>query len=546
MIEFSNPSALWLLTLAIPLVLLYLLKRRRRDLEVPSLMLWKQALEDLRAHRPFQKLRSQLLLYLQILILVLITAILAEPHIIGKSRQSRRWVLVMDVSASMQATDVKPNRFEAARDQLFLLMDQATPSDELLLLSLGAEASVLQPFTGQQDVVRRKLLALQPEDTAGNWQQLALILEPLARESPPPRIVVASDFAGLPAKLLERIPFDAVPTGNSGDNIAIVRVVAEPLPENPETQELFYQIRNYAPARRALDVELLVDDRAVDAFNSELAPAGALDRTTLFEVKAPVTIKVRVKPDDALTLDNEFVLPVVPATRIRVSNGYGNPFLLKALEALPSVELSKQAAVRIDASTLETSTSPGIYFITPGTGRSAARVVQWNTTHPALQFIDAGLWAFTRVSALHPPADADILMETAEGPVAYARETNAGRILILGFQLEDSNLYQLAGFPVFLQNAIHWIAEGSIRRPPTLTGAANPREGPLQTSEGGGYVNFADAEESRIQPGKPPGLSQSGTRQIPRKHDLARWFLILALGIVILEWWAFHQRVEFS
>src|SRR4051812_41528473 len=101
MIEFANPSALWLLTLIPPLILLYLLKRRRQDLVVASLLLWKQALEDTRAHRPFQRLRSQLLLYLQILILVLITAILSAPRWVERSQLSQRWVLVMDTSASM-------------------------------------------------------------------------------------------------------------------------------------------------------------------------------------------------------------------------------------------------------------------------------------------------------------------------------------------------------------------------------------------------------------------------------------------------------------
>lgn len=543
MIEFAHPAALWLLTLIPPLILLYLLKRRRHEVVVPSVMLWKQVLEDLRANRPFQKLRSQLLLYLQILIVVLIAAILSGPRLVESSQESRRWVLVMDVSASMQATDEKPSRFEAAREKLRREIDRAAPADKILLIALGAEASVLQSFTASHSAVRTRLDSLQPEDTAGNWMQLGRVLEPLLRETPLPRVAIASDFSGLPDELKQKIAFDPLQVGKSGDNVGITRAVAESLPESTEVQQLFYQIHNYAHDPRSIDVQLLADDQLIDAFSIEIGPDGAVDRTASLKITTPVEIKIRIDPSDALALDNEFILKLEPSLKMQVQAEYENVFLRKALAALLSVQMSKTGSIRIAKVGNTDQAEPGIYFVEPPDTAPAGRIVEWNSTHPVLRFVDSGLWSLAKYSILVVPADAVVLMETARGPVAYARETEHGRIIVLGFTLEDSNLYELAGFPVMMQNALQWIQQDLQKPLSSLTGPSTPKEGAYNSGNRKGFSNFADSRESAIAPGKTTAFARSGAQKIAQTRDLSRWFLLLAIGIVIVEWWAFHRRI---
>src|SRR3954454_15402841 len=99
------PAALVLLALAIPIIIFYMLRLRREELQVSSSLLWRRALQDRTANAPWQKLRRNLLLLVQLLLLLLLVLSLARPFLFTKSAAAGNLVVVLDASASMQATD---------------------------------------------------------------------------------------------------------------------------------------------------------------------------------------------------------------------------------------------------------------------------------------------------------------------------------------------------------------------------------------------------------------------------------------------------------
>src|ERR1700722_15634762 len=93
--------------IAVPaLLILYFLKLRRREMLVPSTLLWRKAIQDLQVNAPFQKLRRNLLLLLQLLLLLALLLALARPVLNYTPGAGPRSIILIDRSASMAATDI--------------------------------------------------------------------------------------------------------------------------------------------------------------------------------------------------------------------------------------------------------------------------------------------------------------------------------------------------------------------------------------------------------------------------------------------------------
>jgi Ca-activated chloride channel family protein len=127
MMSLLVPAAL-AFGIIIPIILLfYFMRPKRQNRVVGSTLLWQQALQDLQASRPWQRLRITPLLLLQLLAALVIVLILARPAIFLPSPISGDTIIILQSSASMQATDVAPNRFEAAKSQIADLVDGLGP-----------------------------------------------------------------------------------------------------------------------------------------------------------------------------------------------------------------------------------------------------------------------------------------------------------------------------------------------------------------------------------------------------------------------------------
>src|ERR1700687_1833540 len=101
----------------------YLLRPRRPTRRVSSTFLWLAALHDVQAQQPWRRVPPSLLLLLQIAALVAMVAALARPFLLSADSTGPFSIVLVDTSASMQATDTPPSRFEVARARVGQMID---------------------------------------------------------------------------------------------------------------------------------------------------------------------------------------------------------------------------------------------------------------------------------------------------------------------------------------------------------------------------------------------------------------------------------------
>src|SRR4051812_31371415 len=117
------------LLLPVILLLLYFLKLKRKPVAVPSTFLWRKTIEDAHVNAFIQWLKRNLLLLLQLLTLFLFLFALLALQVQGEASQGHFHVIMIDNSASMAATDVKPSRLEQARDEALAHVDGLREGD---------------------------------------------------------------------------------------------------------------------------------------------------------------------------------------------------------------------------------------------------------------------------------------------------------------------------------------------------------------------------------------------------------------------------------
>ena len=149
--SFQWPELLWLL-LALPLLVafyLWLLKRKKRTaIRYASLALLKEAMQGAawRRHVP----PALLLLALG----VMIAAIGRPTAIVTLPSQHETVILAMDVSGSMRATDVEPNRLVAAQNAAKAFVAQQPESVRIGVVAFAGTATVAQaPTRNKEDIV---------------------------------------------------------------------------------------------------------------------------------------------------------------------------------------------------------------------------------------------------------------------------------------------------------------------------------------------------------------------------------------------------------
>ncbi|MDQ6673049.1 MAG: VWA domain-containing protein [Chloroflexota bacterium] len=539
---FLAPLALVALLVAPLIYVIHWLWGSRRRLRVSAVFLWADLPRAAtgRARRRWPPLT--VLLVLQLLAAILAALALARP--VTSSDPPRHLALVLDASASMQATDVSPTRFDAARARGLERIRALRTSDLVSLVRAGRDASLLA--SGAPDAVRAALGTTQP-GTGGAAIREALALASSQVTATPERrgeIVVLTDAAWPPLDPVGPLaaPVEVVAVGGGSENQAVTSLQVRMDPTG-RGQTAFVEVANEADHAVRVPMLLTADGGPIDQRQVDLPARG---RTRL-SIPLPVDarhVSLRLQAHDSLALDDQVdaLAPGGPPREVLLL-GRVSDAVRRALESVPSLQvhsadpsaaLPAQASLTVLERSLPAQLPAGpLLLIDPpsnsarllGVGLGSGARVQ--PDHPLLQGLDLAALQDESPSVGGVPGWARVVLGTLQGPLIMEGRLEGRPAVALMFDPSVSGLEKSLAFPLLVSNASSFLLA---QTESTATAA-------LTTEP-------FDPAESDIAPRPIPTLS-SATQTVQAAGGVSeQWPWLIAIGLVVLgaEWLVFAKR----
>jgi len=573
--EWLTPFiGLYAAAVAVPLLLLlYFLKLKRREVMVSSTLLWKRAVRDLQVNAPFQRLRRNLLLLLQLLALAGVLLALAGPVLALRRGPGRRYVLLIDRSASMNTTDAKPSRLDAAREQAKVFVQSMRrgsvvslrdASDHAMVIAFDGHAKVMCNFTSDKRQLMAAVDAIEAGDGVSRLSEAVTVARAFAQApgvegnirsaEEPAQLVLFSDgrIGDLSAIVVASGELVFHQIGESQDNVAITTMNARRSYEQPEQVEVFASLANYGTKAVTQDVQLAINGN-VHAVRSVTIPAGQAGtgdepsqpggvavNFSLSHGQAGV-LEVRQLGADALACDDAAWSILEPPKRLSVllvTNG--NPVLESALQACPIAKLDPCTPAGFDAldPALFAVRQPydvivldnhvpahlpqcrylvlgpppnGIDVNCPGELENQV-IVDWRSQHPVLQYVNLTNLFAAKSRQLELPRDAEVLAEFNESPALALLRREGSVYLLVGFDVLQSNWPFEPSFVLFCYNALSYLGTqaGSSRQYELAVGAPISIENVPADS----LMTLTRPDSSKVELKPGPG----GTVRFPGTH----------------------------
>lgn len=470
--------------LAIPIIVLYMLKLQRQRIRVSSTLLWQMVLQDRQANRPWQKLKRNLLLIVQLIVLALLVLSLIQPAVPAKTISNAQVIVILDATASMQAVDVSPSRFEAAKKEIRDIIDGLPNSSELTIIRASAEPVVVLAHSRDKSEMRGVVESAVVGYGEANWQAV-FALANASITVPDHRVVLLSD-GDFPKNdiSLYTDQFQYRQIGSSDNNIGIDAFSVSPVQSG---SELFIKVRNYGDSSKSALLSIFQSETLLQSKNIEIAP-----HTNYTEVikDLPAGIQTYTAKlsttagDNALddyALDDQAYIAYHPSESKRVLLvSKGNFFLEQFLSVLPDTEAYKSLPGETNQENPLPSEGFSIFvydgvfpdqlpngnlllinppenpiFTVSSATQDFGQVKV--TEHPLTQHIEWKQVQILQTKVIKLPDWAEALVASDAGPLVFIGEYQSHRFAVVSFDLLDSDLPLHVTFPILFNGLLNYL-----------------------------------------------------------------------------------------
>jgi Ca-activated chloride channel family protein len=262
---------------------LYLLKLRRRPVQVAYLALWSEVLTEAPHERALLAAHA-------LGILARVAALrCARGGVPSRTRGPPRGertlhVLLVDASLSMQATEGGSTRFSLAVEQAQAYVDRLAEGDAAMVITLAAHPSA-EPITTEPAALQRALASIEVTDTEADvTRALELAFDATLGQRPAQVVLFTDGAVTVPPALLRRmdeagLSLHAVPIEESAaapasapSNFAITALAARPHPLDASRAEVLLEVESFADREAEIEVRLDTEGRAIEVLRLTLPP----------------------------------------------------------------------------------------------------------------------------------------------------------------------------------------------------------------------------------------------------------------------------------
>ncbi len=353
LISFVNILALGLAALIVPLIILYLLKPRPKNVKFPSIMLITKIDKSKRFSSFFRKFLKDPLFLVQLLILLLLILAIANPFFLSPQVKNPRTnaVFIFDASASMQATDVFPSRFGKAKELGKKILHDLHPESKITIIFAGKVPLLMLKESEDREVAGQIMESLVPSDAPTNLEDAILFGNDLLASTErgfERKIYLFSDFSqvgdvklGKGISLHQGIQVNFIKVNNRGKNVGIISITGKRFLDERENYYLTLTVKNFNLEDREVTLDIVMDNKPITSLKKSI-PGNS---SSLFYWKGNCSFQehalvARIREGDDFELDNSayWILPEIRKHTLLLITNSDN-YLKYALSSNPDFTL---------------------------------------------------------------------------------------------------------------------------------------------------------------------------------------------------------------
>lgn len=468
---FNNPYAWGLLPLLGLIILMYMLKQQHEEMEISSLYLWKKVLAQSEVKKPWQKLKNNILMIMQLMAAFLIIMALSNPFITRGKDLGGNIIIVIDRSGSMNAYQEGSTRLDIAKSMAKKAIVESDNSSVFTLISVDKTANVEFSGVTDKNEAVKAVEALEKTNMSGNIKEHLSLVKAIYRQFESANVLIYTDEEAA----LEDMTGEVIALGGYGSNVGIGHISYS---QDNDGYTVLVRLENTSQEHEKRELALYGEDKLLELKNVELAPSES--SSVIFE-GIDVGYKylwAELTEDDALQEDNRaFLVTESTEPKSVLLFSKKNIFIEKALSSIKNLEVYKTDDANIAADGYDLYIFDGImparlpdggslFFINPDEAnpyfKSGGTIEGGRAdllSHDLNRNIDGFSFYVSKMRNLDKPYWADDLIKVGSNTAAGAGVYEGRKIAYMAFDIHDSDFPLDASFPIFMYNMAAYLTD---------------------------------------------------------------------------------------